>query len=338
MTLKHLVIAAVCTMSGIVASQSYASRGIRAENPGFQCFAPDWSPIVFDPYSTFDGNSDESQNPSTFFSPGTVVTQAAVFCAPTIVFSTTAPSQGDSANPASKPDSNGAPTVAALTATGGVMYEWINATDTELAPDAEVIVWTLPSSTILPDGALELELDNWCGNNDDGNGTAPPPSAVPSFTWNGNRYDYYLKCANFNGDDLLLNSSGLVIGYVDDSTNDFNNTITTNTAPGWQVAYATTTRLGVSPASPVVGEAVTFHASVSGIPGSTKPAGTVTFFNGTSPLGAAKVDGVGYATFKTSALAVGTYSITAAFTTSTTGNANYAANSVSSPLSLKIAK
>ncbi len=338
MTLKHLVIVAVCTVSGFVASQSYASRGIRADNPGFQCFAPDWSPIVFDPYSTFDGNADESQNPSTFFSPGTIVTQAAVFCAPTIVFSTTAPSLGDSANPASKPDSTGAPTIAALTATGGVMYEWINATDTELTPDAEVIVWTLPSSTTLPAGALELEFDNWCSNNDGGIGTAPPPSAVPSFTWNGNRYDYYLKCASFNGDDLLLNSSGLVIGYVDDSTTDFNKTITTNTVPGWQAAYATTTVLSVSPASATAGESVTFHAAMSGIPGSTKPAGTVTFFNGTSPLAAVKANAVGEATFKTSTLAAGTYSITAAFTTDATGNANYAANSVSSAKSLKITK
>ncbi len=83
---------------------------------------------------------------------------------------------------------------------------------------------------------------------------------------------------------------------------------------------------------------MTIRAAVSGIPGSTKPAGTVTFFNGTSPLAAVKVNGVGQATFKTSALAVGTYSITAAFTTDATGNANYAANSVSSPKSLKITK
>jgi len=336
MTLKHLVIAAVCIVPGFVASQSHASRVIRSENPGVQCFAPDWSPIVFDPYSTFDGNSDESQNPSTFFSPGTIVTQAAVFCAPTIVFSTTAPSQGDSANPASKPDSNGAPTVAALTATGGVMYEWINATDTELAPDAEVIAWTLPSSTILPGGALELEFDNWCSKNDDGSGTPAPASAVPSFTWNGNRYEYYLKCASFNGDDLLLNSSGLLIGYVDDSPTDLNKTITTNTAPGWQVAYATTTELSVTPASAVEGASITLHALVSGIPGSTKPTGTLTFFNGTSPLAAVKANGVGEATFKTTTLAAGTYSITAAFTTNATGNANYAANSVSSAKSLKI--
>lgn len=341
MRFNHSIFVAIGIVSAFAASPGHATHSMRADNPGSPCFAPDWSPIVFDPYASFDANADGTQNPAVFFSPGTVTDQPAIFCAPTIVYSTTTPTLGDSANPASKPDPNtGAPTIADLTATGGVMYEWINANDNNLTPDAEVIVWTLPSSTTLPNGAFELEFDNWCGYNDGGFGSTPaPPSAVPSFTWNGNRYNYYLTCANFNGNDLLLDSLGLVIGYVDDSANDLNNTIITKTAPGWQVAYATQVRLSISPKSAPTGTCVHFIANVNELtPGSPKVAGagTVTFFNGTSPLATVTPNAVGEATFNTASLTAGKYAITAAYTTDVTTHANYGADSQSGSQSLTV--
>ncbi len=267
------IIALLGAVFVLVATQGFAgSRSLRADNPGFDCYTPNWATVSVDPYGNLDGNGDGAQNPSTFFNSGTVVTPPAIFCTPTIAFSVGSfPPQGDSANPASKPVQNpdqdpiagcfantpqncgDGPTIAALTAqggvgvTGGVMYEWINATDTNLTPDAEVIVWTLPVSATLPNGALELEFDNWCSSNDNGTGAGPllPPAPPPSFTWNGIRYEYLAGCANFYGDDLLLDPiSGAIIGYVVNSTDSTYNTIVPGpTARGWQ---AMTTPGGLS--------------------------------------------------------------------------------------------
>jgi hypothetical protein len=65
-----------------------------------------------------------------------------------------------------------------------------------------------------------------------------------------------------------------------------------------------------SPNPSAVGETVTLTATVSG---GVTPTGTVTFFNGTTELGSATLDGSGVATLVTSALGVGSHSVIAAY-------------------------
>lgn len=81
---------------------------------------------------------------------------------------------------------------------------------------------------------------------------------------------------------------------------------------------------GLNPAAS--GQAVVLKATVTAAGGSGAPTGTVTFMNGSSALGTAKLSG-GTATWSTTGLAVGNESITASYA----GNAHFAASS-SSPL------
>ena len=100
---------------------------------------------------------------------------------------------------------------------------------------------------------------------------------------------------------------------------------------------STKTALTASPGAPVVGQGLTFTAVVSPVsPGGGKPAKTVTFKDGATILGTVPlsvVNGVDRATFTTSALKVGTHSITAVYS----GGPNYLGNT-SSPLRLTVGK
>jgi pseudomonalisin len=91
-----------------------------------------------------------------------------------------------------------------------------------------------------------------------------------------------------------------------------------NLLTSWGSAVATATTASVSPASPVnVGTNVTLSAIVS----PTSAAGTVTFFNGGTALNSTPVQLTnGAATFSTSTLPGGSYSVTAAFTPATGTN------------------
>jgi hypothetical protein len=72
-----------------------------------------------------------------------------------------------------------------------------------------------------------------------------------------------------------------------------------------------TVTLGASGNSAVYGQALTFTATVAA--GAGTPAGTITFSDGTTPLGTVSLDGTGTATFTTSALLAGSHSITATY-------------------------
>ena len=91
-----------------------------------------------------------------------------------------------------------------------------------------------------------------------------------------------------------------------------------NLLTNWNSAVATTTKLSISPPSPVnAGTSVTLSATVS--PASAT--GTVTFFNGSTALNPTPAPLTnGTATFTTSTLPGGPYSITAAFTPATGSN------------------
>jgi hypothetical protein len=353
MTHRHLIIVTFCLIAAFLSLPSHASsRPMRADGPQQLCFNPDWYPIIsiYDPYGIYDGNLDGLWDSSTnFFQPGTPVTTPGVICLPSTNFMVGSyPWGGDSSNPASQPVVNpnpqfscpgptcgAGPTNAALTATGAVMYEWlVNSTDTnpDLNPDAEVLIWTLPPSTMFPLGALELEFDNWCGTN--ASGVAASPTTMPSFTWNNNRYTYYGTCANFNGDDLMITTSGILVGYVDNLGT--NVTHVTNTVAGWEVGYQTTTRIALSASTVPSGTCVYLQANVSQVPGTPKPVGLVTFYAGSTAVGVSKMDALGNAQVGTATLAPGTYSIEASFHRQDTGTANYGESSVSTHVTLTV--
>ncbi len=85
-------------------------------------------------------------------------------------------------------------------------------------------------------------------------------------------------------------------------------------------APATTTALTLTPATATLGQTVTLSAKVTPASGTTIPTGTVTFKNGATVLSAVAVDATGTATFATSTLGVGTYTITALYS----GDATFA--------------
>jgi sugar lactone lactonase YvrE len=91
---------------------------------------------------------------------------------------------------------------------------------------------------------------------------------------------------------------------------------------------ASTATLTVAPNPAQVGAAITFTANVAS--NGTAPTGTVTFLAGTTSLGAGTLSG-GKATFTTSTLAVGAYSITASYA----GDVNNGP-SVSAPVNLTV--
>ena len=256
MKLQSLLVAVISLAFGIVANPGHAaSRGIRVDNPGFQCGVHLWNVNASDTNALVDGNFAETQDVNTFFNPGTVVTAPSIYCIPSeslpLIWNTVSfnnppnlEATQDPPNPASMPDpTTGLPTNPDMTASNAVMYEWINPNDIDSStgisnqiPDAEVIVWSLPGSPILPTGAAEIEFDNWCAPNDFG-GTItkdqPSPTATPTFTWSGFTYKFTDTCANWKGYDLLLNSAGEpgeIIGYVDlNNVSHFSSTV-----PGWQ--------------------------------------------------------------------------------------------------------
>ncbi len=79
-----------------------------------------------------------------------------------------------------------------------------------------------------------------------------------------------------------------------------------------QAMAPTTTTLGASPNPTVYGQSVTLTATVAPVSGTGTPTGTVTFKDGATTLGSSPLN-TGSATFPTSSLAVGSHSITAAY-------------------------
>jgi len=89
-------------------------------------------------------------------------------------------------------------------------------------------------------------------------------------------------------------------------------------ADGWVVKLATqrqipSTTLVISPTTVAPGSSVAFKATVAGVAGLATPTGTVSFNNGSTVLGTGTVSSLGVATFTSTTLAAGTYSVTAAY-------------------------
>jgi hypothetical protein len=331
--MKHFFAVLGLVLALLAPPAALAGRTPRSDNPGKLCDMQHWQTLGGgDPYLPIDGNSDAQRDLPTFFIPGTVTTgDKIVACQPILPLSQVWAADPEQApNPASKPDpETGLPTIPAMEAKNAVMYEWVNEgasppLDFALPPDVEVIVWTLKASNSLPGGAFEIELDNWCGYApfaDFTDGPQEPPNANSSFVWNGN--EYTASCASFSSPDstsatdLLLNGSGVLIGYIDAS----NTRHLAAKAPGWGVSLFTATALALLPNPVTSGTPVKVQGAVAALPGASIPTGNVTFYNGTSVIGTNSLNPAGVASVTTS-LSTGTYSISAAYA----GDATHAAS------------
>jgi hypothetical protein len=120
---------------------------------------------------------------------------------------------------------------------------------------------------------------------------------------------------NALGGNDTVDSSGLPAGLIG---------LTVNLGDGQ--GAATTTTLRTSAPTVVVGQAVTFTATVTAVaPGAGTPTGTVTFLDGTTVLGTVPVGADGTATLTTSFAATGGRSITAIYS----GDGTFAASAQS---------
>jgi hypothetical protein len=137
----------------------------------------------------------------------------------------------------------------------------------------------------------------------------------------------YTVAAGENSTDLdYASTSALTLNgsSITDTDNSGNNANLTLPAPGSagslgassnivvSTSTPTSTSLTASTLTPVYSQPVTLTATVNGAPHSN-PTGTVTFLDGTTSIGTGSVAADGTATLTTSALGVGTHSITASY-------------------------
>jgi len=111
--------------------------------------------------------------------------------------------------------------------------------------------------------------------------------------------------ATFKTSGLALGSHTITVSYDGDS--NFFASATTTPPLTQTVNQAATKTTVISSANPSrFGQPVTFTATVKAVaPGSGVPTGTVTFYDGTTPLGTAQLYGSGQATISISTLSVG---------------------------------
>jgi hypothetical protein len=114
--------------------------------------------------------------------------------------------------------------------------------------------------------------------------------------------------ASFTTSSLTTGTHSITAVYSGDSNNL---TSTSNTVSQQIVLAPTTTSLTSSINPAYAGQPITFKAHVSS--GGVAPTGPVTFYDGSTWLGAPSLDGSGQASLTTSSLAIGTHSITAAY-------------------------
>lgn len=132
--------------------------------------------------------------------------------------------------------------------------------------------------------------------------TVPVTSNVVTYSVNNLAVGAYSVTATYSGDSI-------------NGTSASSATLVTVNAAGPAASHASLTS---SPAAPIVGNTVTLSATVSGSGGS--PTGNVYFVDGSNVLGNASIGSGGVATLTTSALAVGTHTLSAYYP----GDANFA--------------
>jgi uncharacterized repeat protein (TIGR01451 family) len=236
--------------------------------------------------------------------------------------------------------------------------------DGTLQPQVTSAANTAPVSLALADldgnGHIDAVVSNSTNNNvsvlfGNGDGTFQAPTA-----YGAGVSPYGVVTADFNGDGLTdiatvsNTSSGQVTVLLSERTESATATGVSLT-PGSHDVFAsypgdadheasqsnpiplagvplipTATALSGSASQVTTGQPVTFTATVTPIP-TGSPLGSVSFFSGSTLLGTGGVSASGVATFTTSSLAAGSYSITATYS----GNTAFAA-STSSPVSVTV--
>jgi len=131
--------------------------------------------------------------------------------------------------------------------------------------------------------------------------------------------------ATFQTSSLLAGAYSITAAYAGDG----NYAASTSSAQSLTVQpsnkSATTTGLTLSNSAVTAGASITFTANITHTAGSAVPSGTVTFNNGSTKLGSATLDSTAKATFQTTSLAAGTYSVIASYS----GDGNYNASTSS---------
>jgi len=127
--------------------------------------------------------------------------------------------------------------------------------------------------------------------------------------------------ATFTTTSLAAGSYLVVAQYAGDAANK--QASSSNQPLTIAAALASATALTASSGTTVIGASITFTATVSQSGASAIPTGMVSFLDGTTLLAAVSLNGSGVASLTTSALAVGTHSISATYA----GDAIYAASS-----------
>ena len=118
--------------------------------------------------------------------------------------------------------------------------------------------------------------------------------------------------ATFSTSSLAVGTQSITASYGGDSK-DSSSVSSAVSVVVTQTAVATTTSLTASATQLTTGQSVTFTAKVVAQSGSGVPAGSITFYDGTTSLGKASLNAGGTATLSTTALAAGTHSITASY-------------------------
>lgn len=118
--------------------------------------------------------------------------------------------------------------------------------------------------------------------------------------------------ANFSISTLAVGQHSITASY--DNTNDPTHSPSTSAPALIQTVIEGTAVNLISSANPSnLGQSVTFTATVTAPGGGVSPSGTVTFFDGSTPLGTQPLNGSGVATYSTSTLTNGLHQITAVY-------------------------
>lgn len=146
------------------------------------------------------------------------------------------------------------------------------------------------------------------GNTSIGTGSVDGTTGIATMTTSSLAVGSYLLSAQYEGDSNFTGSASLAVTEVVNQ-------------------LGSTTQLAISSPFVVLTQAVTLTATVSGGANGIDPTGTVTFMSNGSPLGTGQVNpGSGIATYSTTSLPIGSYSLTAQYG----GDVNFV-GSVSSP-------
>ena len=150
-------------------------------------------------------------------------------------------------------------------------------------------------------------------------GTATFQDVFNGVTTNLGTYNLVNGVATFTTSALAVGSHTITATYSGDT--DFSGSTTTTAVAQTIDADSTSTTITASSSNPnpaIYGQSLSFTATVANTSGTgLTPAGTVSFYNGSTKLATFNLDAAGSATYTTSTLSAGSYSLTATFNGST---------------------